>query len=87
MLPFNDFINKYKLKKEATSNMKIYQVFSCIGLNNVGKYLQHGPFSSDTGTVTLHPSNGTRWVFYLHESYFDSCGCSPTQTLSAYNIN
>ena len=40
MMPFNDFINIYKLKSKATSNLKITQVLSSIGLDNVDIYLR-----------------------------------------------
>ena len=35
IVTFNDFINKYKLKNKATSNIKIQQVLDSIGLKNV----------------------------------------------------
>ena len=53
-MTFNDFDKKYKLKK-ATSNIKIQQVLSSTGLNNVGMYSRDGPFSNDMGFVILHP--------------------------------
>ena len=33
--------------------MKIYQVFSSLGLSDVGIYLRDGPFESDIGIVNL----------------------------------
>ena len=48
--------------KKATSNIRIYQALSSIGLDNVGIYLRDGPFSVDVGIVTLHPSKGTHGV-------------------------
>ena len=52
---FNDFVSKHKLKNEATSNTKIYEVLKKIGLDSkVGSYLREGPFSSDIGIVNLH---------------------------------
>ena len=59
MMTFNDFVKKYNLKNEATSNIKIQQVLKSIGLDNVKFYLRDGPFSSDIGIVNLHPSIGT----------------------------
>ena len=58
MMSFNDFINKYKLKNKATSNIKITQVLS-IGLDNVDIYLKDGPFTSDIEIVNLHESRRT----------------------------
>ena len=57
MMTFNDFIHKYNLKNKATSNVKLQQVLCSIGLNNVGIYLQDGPFSTHIRVVSLHPSN------------------------------
>ena len=59
MMSFNDFIHEYKLKNEATSNIKIYEVLKKIGLNSkVGIYLRDGDFSTNYGIVNLHPSIG-----------------------------
>ena len=86
MITFNDFIKKYKLKNEATSNIKIQQVLSSLSLNDVGIYLQDGPFESDIGIVNLHLSKGTHWVTYINESYFDSYGCVSPKKLSNFII-
>ena len=86
MMIFNDFIKKYKLKNEATSNIKIQQVLSSLSLNNVGIYLRDGPFESDIGIVNLHPSKGTHWVTYINENYFDSYGCVSPKKLSKFII-
>ena len=85
-MTFNDFIKKYKLKNEATSNIKIQQVFSSLSLIDVGIYLRDGPFESDIGIVNLHPSPGTHWVCYINENYFDSYGCTPPKKLSKFII-
>ena len=85
-MTFNDFIQKHNLKNKATSNIKIQQVLNSIGLNNIGIYLRDGPFSSDIGTVNLHPSKGTHWVCYINENYFDSYGCVPPKKLSKFII-
>ena len=74
ILVVNDFIKKYNLKNEATSNIKIQQVLSSLSLNDIGIYLRDGPFESDTGIVNLHPTKGTHWVCYINENYFDSYG-------------
>ena len=63
-MTFNDFIKKYNLRNKATSNVKIQQVLSSIGLDNVGVYLRDGPFSSDIGVVNLHPLKGSHWAYY-----------------------
>ena len=72
MMTFNDFVRKYDLKNRATSNIKIQQVLSSLGLSGVGIYLRDGLFESDIGIVNLHPSKGTHWVCYINENNFDS---------------
>ena len=81
-MTFNDFIKKFKLKNKATSNIKIQQVLSSLGLNDVGIYLRDGVFISDIGVVNLHPSKGTYWVCYIFENYFDSYGVVCPKKLS-----
>ena len=61
-MSFNDFVRKHKLQNKATSNIKIQQVLSSFSFNDVGIYLQDGPFSSDIGVVNLHPLKATHWV-------------------------
>ena len=82
MMSFKDFINKYKLKNKATSNIKIYQVLSSLSLNDVKTYLRDGPMGSDIGIVNLHPSRGKHWVVLINENYFNSYSCSPPRKLS-----
>ena len=84
---FNDFVKKYNLRNKATSNTKIRKVPTSIGVDNVNIYLRDGPFSSDMGLVSLHPSKGTHWVSYLNGNYFDSYGCAPPKKLSKFIIN
>ena len=71
---FNDFIHQYNLKNKETSNIKIYQILSSIGLDIVGIYLGDGQFSSDIGTVNLHPTKRSHCVVYINEIYIDSYG-------------
>ena len=81
-MTFNDFIKKYKVKNKATSNIKIQQVLDSIGLDNVNIYLRDGPFKSEIGIVNLHPFEGTHWVCYINENYFDSYGIVCPKKLS-----
>ena len=74
------------MKDQATSNIKIQQVLSSIGLGDIGISLRDGPLKSDIGIVNSHPSKETHWVCYINETYFDSFGCSPPQKLSKFNI-
>ena len=82
----NDFIKKYKLKNEATSNLKLQQVLSSLSLNDVGIYLRDGPFESDIGIVNLHPFRGSHWICYINENYFDSYGIVCPKKLSKFII-
>ena len=84
MMSFNDFVKKYNLKNKATSNIKIQQVLSSLGLNNVGIFLRDGSFPTDIGFVILHLSKGTHWVLYINENYFDSYGCAPPKKISKF---
>ena len=86
MMAFKDFIKKYNLRNKATSNIKIQQVLSSLSLNDVWVYLRDGPFGSDVRIVNLHPSEGTHWVCYINENYFDSYGCAPPKKLSKFII-
>ena len=72
MITFNEFIKKFNLKNKATSNIKIQNILSSLSLNDVGIFIRDGPFKSDIGIDILHPSNGTHWVCYIYENYFDS---------------
>ena len=86
ILTFNEFIKKHHLQNKSTSNIKIQQVLSSLGLNDVGICLRDGVFKSDIGIVNLHPSKGTHWVCYINENYFDSYGCAPPKKLSKFII-
>ena len=86
ILTFNDFVLKHNLKNKATSNIKIQQILSCLGLSDVGIYLRDGPFKSDIGIVNLHQSKGTHWVCYINENYFDSYDCVCPKKLSKFII-
>ena len=55
-----------------------------MSLNDEGIYLGDGPFKTDVGVVILHPFQGTHWVLFVQEGYFDSYGCSPPQKLSKF---
>ena len=57
-----------------------------MGLIDVEFYLRDGPFSSDVGSVNLHPWKRTYWVEYINENFFDSHGCGPAQKLVKFNM-
>ena len=81
-MSFNDFVHKYNLRNKARSNIKVQQVLTSSSLNDVGIYLRDGSFKSDIGMVNIRPTNGTHWVCYIHENYFDSYGCAPPKKLN-----
>ena len=68
-MSFNYFVHKYKLKNQATLNIKIQQVHSSSELDNVDIYLRNGPFSSNVGIVNLHESRGSHWVAFVNEIF------------------
>ena len=76
-----DFIHKYKLKNEATSNIKIQSV-----CKDVDIHFRDGPCQSDAGIVIMHPKERTHLVPHIKEIYFDSYGCSPPQNLFRFII-
>ena len=78
----NDLVRKSISKNKATSNTKIQQVLSSLPLNDVGIYWRDGAFSTNTGLVNLRWSEGTHWVCYISENYFDSYGWDHPQKLS-----
>ena len=85
-MSFNDFVHKYGLQNEATSNIKIQQILSSLSRKDVGLYSRDGSFESDIGIVNLRPSKGTHWVPFTNQNFFDSYGCSPPQNLSKFII-
>ena len=68
-MTFSDFVHKTNLKNTTISNIKIQQILSSLGLNDVGIYLRKLPFSTDIGIVNLHPSKCTHWVCYINENF------------------
>ena len=74
------------MKNKTTSNTKIQQVLSSLGLSDVGICLRDKPFQSEIGIIKLHPSKGTHWVCYINEIYFDSYGWVCPKKLSKFNI-
>ena len=80
------FFQKYKLKNNATSKIKIYQVLSSLSRNDIRIYLRDGPFNFDIGIVNLHLFQGTHWILYVNENFFDSYGCALPHKLSKFII-
>ena len=83
---FNCFNHKYKIKHQATSNIKFQQVLLSTSLIDVGIYLRNVPFSSDIRIVNLNTTKGTHWVCYINEKNFDSYGCVCPKKVSKITI-
>ena len=82
-LSFKEFVGKYRLTNEATSNVKIKENLDILKLNSTRIYMRDDKFTTSSGIVKLHPTKGTHWVMFVNEFYFDSYGCpSPTNILN-----
>ena len=55
-------------------------------LSDAGIYLRDRIFSSDFGIDNFYPSNGTHWVCFINENYFDSYVCSSPNKQSKFII-
>ena len=80
-LSFKEFVEKYGLKNEATSNVKIKEILNTLKLNSTGIYMRDAKFTTDSGIVNLHPTKGTPWVMFSDKFYFDSYGCPPPTSI------
>ena len=82
-LSFKDFVEKYGLKDESTSNVKINEILKLKNTTECGIYMRDDHFTTPLGLVNLHPTKGTQWVMFTqsasvkNEFYFASCGCPP----------
>ena len=80
-LSFNEFVEKYGLENEATSNVKIKEILDILKSNSTGRscaiYMRDDKFTTDSGIVNLHPTKRTHWVMFVNEYYFDSYECPP----------
>ena len=75
-LSFKEFVNKYGIKNEATSNVEIKEILKLMN-TSCGIYMRDDKFITTSGIVNLHPTKGTHWVMFINEYYFDSYGCPP----------
>ena len=66
-LSFNEFVEKYRLKNETTSNVKIKEILDILKLNSTGIYMRDDKFTTNSGIVNLHPTKGTHWVMYTNK--------------------
>ena len=89
-MSLKEFVDKYGLKDEATSNIKIKVVLDTLCASGkltipVGIYMRDDKFTTDSGIVNLHPTKGTHWVMFVNEFYFDSYGCPPPTNILNHN--
>ena len=75
-LSFKEFVNKYGLKNEATSNVEMKEILKLMN-TSCGIYMRDDKFNTTSGIVNLHPTKGTHWVMFTNQNYFDSYGCPP----------
>ena len=75
-LSFKEFVNKYGLKNEATSNVEIKEILKLMN-TSCGIYMRDDKFITTSGIVNLHPTKGKHWVMFTNQNYFDSYGCPP----------
>ena len=75
-LSFKEFVNKYGLKNEATSNVEIKEILKLMN-TSCGIYMRDDKFITTSGIVNLHPTKRTHWVMFTNQNYFDSYGCPP----------
>ena len=63
-LSLKEFVEKYRLKNEATSNVKIKERLNEIG-SPAGVFMRDDKFTTTAGIVNLHPTKGTHWLCLL----------------------
>ena len=83
-LSFKEFVEKYGLKNEATSNVK-KEILNELNIP-CGIYMRDDKFNTTSGIVNLHPTKGTHWVMFTNQNSFDSYGCPPPTNI-LYHIN
>ena len=80
-LSFKEFVNKYGLQNEATSNVEIKEILKLMN-TSCGIYMRDDKFNTTSGIVNLHPTKGTHWVMFTNQNYFDSYGCPPPPSIT-----
>ena len=54
-LSFKEFVDKYRLKNEATSNVEIKEILKLMN-TSCGIYMRDDKFITTSGIVNLHPT-------------------------------
>ena len=87
-LSFKEFVEKYRLKNEATSNIKRKEILKRMNITECGIYMRDDKFTTPlSGIVNLHPSVRTHWAMYTNKYYFDSYGCPPPLNIMSFLNN
>ena len=76
-LSFKEFVEKYGLKNEATSDVKIKENLDILKLNSTGIYMRDDKFTTPSGLVNLHPTRGTHCIMFIKDLVFYYYGCPP----------
>ena len=75
-LSFKGVNDKYERKDEATSSVKRKEIHSEISIP-FGIYMRDEAYTTKSGIVIIHPTEGTQWVMLVDDFYFDPSGCPP----------
>ena len=74
-MPLIDFVDRFLLRKQAASNIKIKPITKKIGLKTE-IYMRDSNFFKKNGVVNLRPLRGTQWIASTCVYYFDFYGFS-----------
>ena len=66
-LSFKQFVEKYGLKNEATSNIKMKEVLVKLTIP-AWIYKRDDKFTTTSGIVNLHPPKETNWVMFTSKA-------------------
>ena len=86
-LSFKEFVEKYRLKNEATSTIKMEEILALMNISECGIYMRDDKFTTPSGIVNLHPSVGTHCLMYTNKYYLDSYGCPPPLNIMSFLNN
>ena len=75
------------MKNEAKLNLKKPSgPFFFLIPPEVGVGLRGGSLTTKVGTVKLHPSEGTHWIAYMDQNFFDSYGAPTPENFLTFCI-
>ena len=85
VLSLKEVDDEFCLKNEATTSVKLKAIFNEPNILAVIK-MRDDAFINYSGIVTLQPTEGTHWVMFADEFYFDSHGCQHPITVVYQNF-